>query len=582
MLSWLFSSPSNPSPPTPAPPGTRVVPCSILDLNVAQEWVYTVGLVVPAQLDPQKLKESLLMLIERKFPRAGARLAFRNGAYEFQIPDKFDAETPAASFTVERHTDPCPHRDTVLPSSTPSSTSKPSLVITPPPSLATLLRSPTCPQTLSAFLHPHVPLLHIHLSLYPADDNLTLIGVTMPHIAFDGVGIGVLLRAWTHVLNHSDGGDWARGVGSVEGMPWDLVPFGEGDAARQHRDAVDEGEGEELRLARGWFPTTLRGTFTFLARMVYSQLCDPRDVMLYVRVPKAWLRGVKAGVMDDLSGQTSGGGGSEQREKERDWVGSSDVLVAWWVKLLHAHRAPTDTTPLHVHMAKDLRPLRIFSPSCSSPSDPAASSSPDPLPLPNTYINNAWCNFPALTAPVSALQRMSVGEVAVRVRRAILGYTGAGGYSHSDVEGDNRHDVDAGRRNWAANILHDVAWLSTKANAQKIKTAQILPCPPDGECLNLSNWRAAGFGGLDFGGGVVDGVDADVGETALSSRTDSKKKVKVAFVHWYASSNTSTPVPRRQVGTVLMEDEEVVWVGKMCGAGEAERVRRIWGDFVGV
>ncbi|KAK7000343.1 hypothetical protein R3P38DRAFT_2561648 [Favolaschia claudopus] len=559
MLSWLFSSPSNPSPPTPAPPGTRVVPCSILDLNVAQEWVYTVGLVVPARLDPHKLKESLLMLIERKFPRAGARLAFRNGAYEFQIPHNFDAETPAASFTVERHTDPCPHRDTILPSSTPSSTSKPTLVVTPPPPLATLFRSPTCPQTLSAFLHPNIPLLHIHLSLYPADDNLTLIGVTMPHIAFDGVGIGVLLRAWTHVLNHGDGGDWARGVETVEGMPWDLVPFGDGDAARQQRD----GEGEELSPARGWYPTTLRGTLTFLARMVYSQLCDPRDVMLYVRVPKAWLKGMKAGIMDELSGEARGGGGLEQREKgdeeERDWVGSSDVLVAWWVKLLHAHRPPTDTTPLHVHMAKDLRPLRIFSPS-------------HPLPLPNTYINNAWCNFPALTAPVSTLQRMSVGEVALRVRRAILGYTGAGGYSHSGVEGGNRDDVDARRSNWATNILHDVAWLSTTANAQKIKTAQILPCPPDGECLNLSNWRAAGFGGLDFGGGVVDDVD---------DQADSKKQAKVAFVHWYASSNASTPVPRRQVGTVLMEDEEVVWVGKMCGAGEAERVRRVWGDFVG-
>ncbi|KAK7022466.1 hypothetical protein R3P38DRAFT_2532807 [Favolaschia claudopus] len=574
MLSWIFSSPSSP----PPPPGTRLIPCSVPDLNIAQEWVYTVGLVVSAQLDPQKLQESLLMLIERKFPRAGARLAFRNGAYEFQIPDKFDAETPAASFTVERHTDPCPHRDTVLPSSAPSSTSKPTLIITPPPPLATLFRSPTCPQTLSAFLLPHVPLLHIHLSLYPADDNLTLIGVTMPHIAFDGVGIGVLLRAWTHVLNHSDGGDWARGVESVEGMPWDLVPFGDGDAARKQHDGVDDEEGEELCPARGWYPTTLRGTVTFIARMVYSQVCDPREVMLYVRVPKAWLKGVKAGIMEELLENARGGGGTRQREKgeeeekEGEWVGSSDVLVAWWVKLLHVHRPPTDTTPLHVHMAKDLRPLRIFSPSHCSPSDPAAAASSDPLPLPATYINNAWCNFPALTAPVATLQRMSVGEVALRVRRAILGYTGAGGYSHSDVEGDNRRDVEAGRNNWATNILHDVAWLSTNANAQKIKTAQILPCPPDGDCLNLSNWRAAGFGGLDFGGGMVDDVD---------DQADSKKQAKVAFVHWYASSKASTPVPRRQVGTVLMEDEEVVWVGKMCGAGEAERVRRIWGDFVG-
>jgi hypothetical protein len=70
-LHYLFSA------PTPPPADVRVVPCTGLDLCV-RKVVLTTGFVIDARLDTKKLEDSLALLVERKFPRAGARLALRN------------------------------------------------------------------------------------------------------------------------------------------------------------------------------------------------------------------------------------------------------------------------------------------------------------------------------------------------------------------------------------------------------------------------------------------------------------------------------------------------------------------------
>jgi hypothetical protein len=61
----------------------RIIPCSALDVGTARELVLTFGLVIDSRLDAKKLKEMLLLLVEHKFPRAGSRLALRNGVCLF-------------------------------------------------------------------------------------------------------------------------------------------------------------------------------------------------------------------------------------------------------------------------------------------------------------------------------------------------------------------------------------------------------------------------------------------------------------------------------------------------------------------
>src|ERR1700761_8992592 len=81
MFSRLFSLFSTPA-PTPPPADVHIVPCTGMDLS-SRRFVVTTGFIIDARLDPKKLEASLLMLVERKFPRAGARLAHRNGVRVF-------------------------------------------------------------------------------------------------------------------------------------------------------------------------------------------------------------------------------------------------------------------------------------------------------------------------------------------------------------------------------------------------------------------------------------------------------------------------------------------------------------------
>jgi hypothetical protein len=78
MLSCLFSQFSRHE-NTPPPAGVRIIPCTAVDRFAAHRHVLTPGLVINARLDTKILEESMSRLIEHKFPRAGARLAFRNG-----------------------------------------------------------------------------------------------------------------------------------------------------------------------------------------------------------------------------------------------------------------------------------------------------------------------------------------------------------------------------------------------------------------------------------------------------------------------------------------------------------------------
>ncbi|KAK7000318.1 hypothetical protein R3P38DRAFT_3617110 [Favolaschia claudopus] len=506
MLSRLASMLFNTNPATVPPPlGMRIVPCSPVDDSGPREWIMTVGLVVPTQLDPRKLEESLLKVIEHKFPRAGARLALRNGIYEYQIPDKFDASTPAARFSVESHLEPCPERSKILlPSLSGLSESEPSFIVPYTIDTGSLFLGETSPRSLSPFLQPKVPLMHIHLITYT---DLTLIGVTFPHIALDALGFGTVLAAWTRILNGAD-------IDSIPGMPWDMQPF--------ENFFPESGVGRALRPARGWFPAGWFGWMPFTWKLLWEKIQDPTERMCFARVPKVFLDDIKKQTMGDIRAQGS-----------TEYVGSSDVLLAWWIKLIYDHRPPSNA-PLWVHMAVNLRSLPIFGATNSTP-------------LTTPYIHNAFTMYGCFSVPISTLQAESLAQVALRIRRGILTY-------NADPQ----------------DIRDDVAW--SFANNNKI----VLPCPPNGEFKMTSNLRAAGFGNLDFSGAVV-GSDSEDARLRLSRDGDQtvqaeggENKGKVAFVQCVTSSKEFLPM--RHLTLFLMEDKEAIWIGKMCGDGEIESI----------
>ncbi|KAJ7689281.1 hypothetical protein B0H17DRAFT_937455 [Mycena rosella] len=353
-----------------------IVPCTILDLR-ARGSVMTAGFIIDARLGAKNLEQSLSTLVEHKFPGAGARLARRNGAYEFQIPRTFDAETPPIAFTVDNY--PEPYRSATrpkLPMHLPDCFDATQPSVHPVPELDVYFKSRKCPTAFDGFLLPNTPILHVHVAAF---DDFTFIGLTWSHIAFDGLGMQALLYAWTRLLS----GD---AINTIPGMDWDAQPF----EAFTRTTAVTR--------PRGWFEPARVGWWQRLVRSLMRIMWGPReatptqarqDVTHIVRMPKLFLDEAKREINNNLKLQGS-----------KEWVGSSDVLTAW------CFRSINDTTPIHIHLHVDLRDYCIF---------PGSSSIATP------YIRNAIWTIPVVV-PANAFGTEPLAELALRIRRAIKAY----------------------------------------------------------------------------------------------------------------------------------------------------------------
>ncbi|KAF8169589.1 hypothetical protein K438DRAFT_1983193 [Mycena galopus ATCC 62051] len=406
----------------------RVVPCTGVDVGF-RDILVAIGLVIDARLDSNKLEETLWKVVEHKFPRAGSRLAYRNGAYEFQIPEPFDAQAPPFIFTVEDH----PRCTTAAPG----------------------------PRYRIHWLG-NGPLLHAHVTVF---DDLTFIGITFPHILFDALGASTLLSAWTRVLAGED----------IHTIP---VP-------------------------RGWFVLAGFNWVWFCLRVLYRAISDSKTVTRFVRVPKVFLNEAKQTIMDELKAQGS-----------NEYVGSSDVLAAFWLKTVYGHRRLTDHTPIHLHIYRDLRSLPIFA---------------HDAPLVKPYIHNTVSTIPVPPIPASVFQTESLGELAFRIRRAIVAY-----------------NADPGI---ASAYLH---WRCAESNFFK----RLMPSP---EYWMQTNWRSARLGELDFSG------------AAAGNRMGTAVRVVFTCPELVVSFR---PLGR-SVTMVAMEDEDAVWMCDTRGAKEWERIRQM-------
>ncbi|KAJ7032024.1 hypothetical protein C8F04DRAFT_1040926 [Mycena alexandri] len=457
------------------PADVHIIPCSGLDV-AARDLILTTGLIIDARLDVKKLEDSLTTLIKHKFPRAGARLALRNGVYEYQVPRTFDSKTPVV-FTAEDFAEP--YRSETRPDlPTHLEGSLPSVYSVPPAAFEVYLKSAKCPASVEELLVPNTPLLQVHVAVF---DDITFIGVTSSHLLFDALGTGELLRAWTRMLDGED-------INAIPGMEIEIAPF-EGFAAPT-----------KVKHQRGWFVLGLLGQLLFIVRLILRLFRDPKEQAYLIRVPKVFLEVSKHAIMENL-----------QLQGSAEWVGSSDVLLAWWFKSAYSHRRPSDTTPIHIHLAVNLRGKPIF---------------PGDSTLTGPYIHNAVSSIPIPAIPVNAFRKQSLGEIALRIRRAILAY-------NADLPG----------------IQADMQWRC--ANPLKVP----FPCSARGEYTFHSNWRSARLGDLDFSGAST-----------------SVEKVRVLLSLGYVVSGKG--IPMRGAGADLMEDADAIWMNQIRGAKDWENIRR--------
>ncbi|KAJ7627269.1 hypothetical protein FB45DRAFT_1082492 [Roridomyces roridus] len=460
--------------PTPPPPGVHTPPIPITALDhVMRDIIVTNGLIVDARLDACKLENTITVLIERKFPRAGARIAFRNGVYEFQVPQKFSTDMPAVRFTVENHVEAYsadPSRPKLPVDLAEFSASSPTIVNIP--NLEPYFCCPGSPITLAEWIESKAPLMHVHFCVF---NDLTFIGITAPHVGFDGVGMGMMLQAWTRLLNGAD-------IDEIVGMDWDSEPF-------------------KSFLPRH-SPATAIPKSVFGNGQLWQAFGDPEQRHAFVRLPKQLLADWKRQIMDELQSRGS-----------TEWVGTSDILLAWWYKETLGHRV-NDTTPMHLLLLSDIRNQPIFGSATESIGQ---------------YIGNAIGFIPVRPIPMRVFNDWSVGQLALHLRRAINTY-------HA-----NPARIQAG--------LHYAF-----ANPEKLR----LPCPAGAEWKMSTNWLAADFGGLDFSGAQIHPRGAQTNST----------KARVRFVYPTMTEGRKRLPIREPSFKVLMEDEEAIWA--IHGGGEKE------------
>ncbi|KAF7316097.1 hypothetical protein MIND_00127800 [Mycena indigotica] len=466
----------------------HVVPCTGMDVAM-RDYVLTTGFVVNKRLDAKKLEDTLQSVVEAKFPRAGARWVKRGDVHEFFIPKKFNADKRACSFTTTNYEETYnsnPNRPPIDHLRSAHLQTKPFICRPTPPEFDDLFLAPTFPRSPKKFVNTGIPLLHVHASVF---DDVTFIGVSAAHVLIDGAGTSTIVEAWTRVLN-------GESIDNIQGQPWNedlkLVSL-----------PPEKGNTHSVAFANA---LSLIQAISLVLRMIYRILFDRTDEPRYVGIPKVFLAEKKKEAMDELRAQGS-----------TEFVGSHDLLYAWWLKEIYASQLVSDTAMLYPEFILDIRKRPIFD---------------DGKPLSTPYINNATTRVYVPPFSFAELRSSSLGQLALGIRRANIEYT-------SDP----------------TLIASNVTWRLRNPLAAEF------PCYPGGFWAVQSDWRQSSFAQMDFSG-------------AASPACKAEEPTRVEFV--MVGMLTDIPLPvLRWTHYVVMEDENLVWMHFSRGVKEWEAMRRM-------
>ncbi|KZV91792.1 hypothetical protein EXIGLDRAFT_836856 [Exidia glandulosa HHB12029] len=360
MLRWLSSRWT-----APTPADVDIVPCCSLDLT-SRAVIITFSFVFHAQLDVDILRQALFQAVEHKIPRAGARLVYRNGQYEWHIPKQFSAERPPARFT---------HAQLDAPLSAfnfPPSGGDMTQPCVADGNHEHLFKDSNVPKSLSDLLLPGTPALHVHVCTLP---DATLIGVTSTHALMDAHGMRALLVAWTAAVNGS--------LDAVPAMPRTFDPLADIAVATT---PTSRPVGEPMRF----FPhSNLFTKIRFFVSYIWMAFHVGEERRKLVRFPKTWLAEQKRLCMDELSIRGT-----------KEYVGTVDVLLAWLYKTVYTHRK--DATLVRIKTVVNVRRLL-------------------PTFFAQPYLNNA-ATWTEASLPASVIASQPVLETALAIRRSIDSY----------------------------------------------------------------------------------------------------------------------------------------------------------------
>ncbi|THH19420.1 hypothetical protein EW146_g1767 [Bondarzewia mesenterica] len=227
---------------------------------------------------------------------------------------------------------------------------------------------PYGPKSVDELITGDRPLVHLHVTTF---DDGSLVGLSTPHILCDAHGVASIIKAVCIILS-----------GGPPPPPLDLTdPF----------EPYGHNQGN-VPAPPYWRALNIVQKTVLYARAIWTQLFDRHVENRDVFFPKSEVQRIKSEAMDDI-----------RREHGADtdlYISSSDAILAFCLKCSHP---PTwSRAPINIFYTASLRNM---------------------LNLPQPFLRNAVCMVITPTVPVSAISSLSLGTLALHIRKTITAQT---------------------------------------------------------------------------------------------------------------------------------------------------------------
>ncbi|PLB45872.1 hypothetical protein P170DRAFT_478805 [Aspergillus steynii IBT 23096] len=364
-------------PPKPVLTDT-VIPLHLRDnALIYRNFIADVTFIFDDVLDADLVRNSLEDLIAfGEWRKLGARLRLRDdNGLEYHIPQRFDAKRPGVTFNISDYN--MRMHEHPIASKVPRASNKLQL-FSSPDEFDGLLRQPNTPCRLEDWIYSDRPQLEVYMIRF---EDATLIRMTSLHTLMDAVGRSGLLQAWTAKLRGRD----------------DQIPafhgFSEDPMASYTTDALPRrpGNSQNGNPFLGWLREPIR-----LATALFSSFWAPVLETRFLCVPGHYLDSMRELARKQLEG------GTNDEDKEPQFVSEGDVLLAWWIRTwVSAINPPPSKTITIVNMF-NFRPAL-----------------PELFPKGAMFLGNTIMTI-GTRVPVGEMLQKPLGYLARRIRESIM------------------------------------------------------------------------------------------------------------------------------------------------------------------
>ncbi|KIW01597.1 uncharacterized protein PV09_07069 [Verruconis gallopava] len=433
---------SKPSSP-PRIASDTVIPLHYFDDNsMLRSFVPEVTLRFDDVLDVDKIRNALDRLLSRKgWRKLGARVRFNSkGKLEYHIPETYTPDRPGYILTEDKYNVRIEEHPVgaQLPHPVGKDKTRP-LFFGDPFSFASITRHPDTPKTMEKWLHCDVPQLFFHVTSF---ENATLFTTTWPHTLADAMGFSMILNSISLILQGKD-----HYVPEYLGAEEDLLQT-LGTTANPKDFVLHD------YLLSGF------AGLRFGLYLALDMFINRRNTLRAICVPHTYFQRIYEETLGELNLTIDPKSTCRVQLPDEKFVSESDVLFAWWSRmLLSALKPRRRDAPVGLMNVFDYR-----------------AEFPHLLPKQGVYVGNAtFGGFTLLTC--QQILTSTLGFVAQRLRNSLN-------------EQRTRPQIEA------------VAAAHREALDKTGFTAMF--GQPDQYLFALSNWHRAKLFQVDFSAALVD------------------------------------------------------------------------------